>query len=125
MKRLFLLILPLLALTFNACSSSNNDDEPNYGQLIVGTWQATHLNGVTWPYESTTYTYNADKTYSASGYFNHTGTYTLLGRTLTFTYVDGESYTYTAEIKSVNAKEATIVTDWGDGQLQTMRLKKL
>jgi hypothetical protein len=124
-KLLLLLTLPLLAITFNSCSSDDKDDAPNYEQLIVGTWNATHLNGEAWPYEATTYTYNADKTYSSSGYFNHAGTYTISGKVITFTYVDGEPYTYTIEILSMstNNTKATVRTDWGHGPL-TMVLQK-
>lgn len=125
MKKLFLLLLlPLLAITFTSCSDNDNDD-PNYEELIVGTWKATHLNDAVWPYEATTYTYNADKTYSSSGYFSHAGTYTLYGKVITFTYVDGESFTYTIEILSVSANNTivTVKTDWGNGEL-TMVLQK-
>lgn len=126
MKKLFLLLmLPLLAATFNACSNDDKD-EPNYEQLIVGTWQVTHINDAVWSDETTSYTFNANKTYSTSGYYRHSGTYTVSGNILTIKYVDGEEYTYTAKILSVNGTNATCSSDfWGDGEVVTIRFKKL
>lgn len=95
MKKLLLLmafVLPMLA----SCSKDDDNDLVTVSD-IVGTWklvQYSNTNGnyMAWPFQTTTATFNANGTYSGSGYFgNGDGTWRQSGNIIT-TYIEGQEY---------------------------------
>lgn len=109
-KKLFLVLFMMIAtLAFNACSDDKKDEPQSnspYAKTIIGTWKITDYGSsrhwFSWPYQTTTATFNADGTYSGSGYFGYgSGTYKLVGSHITC-YVNGKTYMQ-YDIISVNA----------------------
>lgn len=84
-----------LCLCFVACGSDSSDEPSNSD--VVGTWvisevSADNVTYIDWPYERTSATFNADGTFSGSGYFGKgSGTWEKKGDTI-ITYMDGEEY---------------------------------
>lgn len=93
MKKTLLLLISILTMTFIGCS--NDDDDSEYKDAIIGTWELTEIeingNWITMP-KPTYATFNSDGSYTGRGYFgNGTGTYKISGNTVTC-YIDGEVY---------------------------------
>lgn len=112
-KQLFFLFTFILAaFAFMACSSDDDDSEDGLSKSdIVGTWTLTEVktteNGtyVSWPYETTLASFNANGTYYGTGYFGTgRGTWSKKGNVVN-TYFDGQLYV-SYQIISVNSNHA-------------------
>jgi len=96
-KILYLAFLPLMMLMMTLTSCSKDDDSPlddfDYpAETLYGTWKITKVEGLDWPYQTTTATFNSDGSYSGRGYFGDgTGTYAAKGKTISC-YVSGKLY---------------------------------
>ncbi len=108
---LFLLV-SLFALPIQSCKSDKND-EPAKND-IIGTWKLIEVStnaGVTftsWPFMTTTATFNDNGTYSGEGYFgNGSGTWKQSGNMI-ITYVDGTEF-YRYEVKELTSSTCTLI----------------
>ena len=122
MKKLFLLLmLPLLAVSFNSCSSSDDDDS-TYDELIVGTWKMTEVLKVEgdyeddWSFDLETIRFNSNKTFQFID--GDGGTYSISGKKLTITYSGDDDDTEVMDIVSLNKTEwvfkVSETDSWGD-----------
>ncbi len=125
MKKFYLafIAVALTACLFTSCSS---DDEADFGyskELLVGTWDLTHLETDgewidlnNWAYTQfkASISFYADGKYYGSGYFGTgSGTYVATGNKIK-TYVDGKPYlTYTITSVDGNNMEGTMSDNSG------------
>lgn len=123
MKRLKTFLPALMVavcLCFVACSSDNGS-EPSTSD-VVGTWVISQVSAdnntyIEWPYERTSATFNADGTYSGSGYFgNGEGTWKKKGDTI-ITYIDDEEYVE-YEVLSMTSSTCTLKMSVSGSSLQ-------
>lgn len=118
MKRILLLFAAVVCVAFVGCSKDDGNDGFKYGDAIYGTWDVTHVKSdgswidITSPlfskYQASA-TFNADGTYSGSGYFGTgSGTYKASGNTIVC-YISGSEYArYDVRSLSDNVAEMTM-----------------
>lgn len=128
-KYFYLMALCLPFLLLASCGSDDDDNEsgPTKSE-IIGTWVlkevADNANGpfVSWPYERTTATFNANGTYTGTGKFgNGSGTWKQSGNTIE-TYINGQLY-FSYEIISVSGNKAELKMSM-DGSSLWIRCEK-
>lgn len=109
----FMLIAALMM--FSSCSKDDDGAPALDLTLLEGTWTITKTvyssNGVSETDEESegTYTFNADKTYLLSGFWDEEGTYAVSGNKITLTTED-ESAEY--EIKELTATNLTVLESY-------------
>lgn len=119
-------VFTVLVLAFSVSlvlSSCNNDEDNDFisgfsypAETLYGTWKLTKIGDMSWPYQTTTATFNSDGTYSGRGYFgNGTGTYTAKGKTIKC-YVDGLLYMQ-YEVVTLTGKTATMKMSDSDSSI--------
>lgn len=127
MKKVFSLLLLLIATVSFLPSCSSDDDEPDSIQSqMIGTWDATavRFNGdsdwtdiTKYPTMALSITFNKDGSYSGRGALgNGSGTYTVSGKTIK-TYVDGELYG-TYYVKTVSGNYAELSLTMGSSSME-------
>lgn len=125
-KLLYLAFLPLMLLVATLSSCSSDDDSPLDGfdypaESLYGTWKITKVGSMSWPYETTTATFNADGTYSDRGHFGTgSGTYTAKGKVISC-YVSGKLYCQ-YEVKSLSGNTAVLIMSAGGDDSSTLTL---
>lgn len=127
MKKVFSLMLLLIATISFLPSCSSDDDEPdNFKSQMIGTWDATAvrfsgdsdwIDITKYPSMALSITFNKDGSYSGRGAFgNGSGTYTVSGKTIK-TYVDGELYG-TYYVKTVSGNYAELSLTMGSSSME-------
>lgn len=127
MKKVFSLLLLLIATVSFLPSCSNDDDEPeNIKSQMIGTWDATAVRfssdsdwtDITkYPSMALSITFNKDGSYSGRGALgNGSGTYTVSGKTIK-TYVGGELYG-TYYVKTVSGNYAELSLTMGSSSME-------
>lgn len=111
-KSIVFVLVCIFALAIQSCKS-DKDNEPTKND-IIGTWKLTEVStndGSTfssWPFVTTTATFNDNGTYSGKGYFGDgSGTWKQSGKTI-LTYIDGDEF-YRYEIKELTSSTCTLV----------------
>lgn len=132
MKKVFSLLLLLIATISFLPSCSSDDDEPdNIKSQMIGTWDATAVRfsgdsdwtDITkYPSMALSITFNKDGSYSGRGALgNGSGTYTVSGKTIK-TYVDGELYgTYYVKTASGNYAELSLTMGSSSMEIKATR----
>lgn len=131
MKRILLLFAAIACVAFVGCSDDDDNDGFKYGDAIYGTWDVTHVKSdgswidITSPlfskYQASA-TFNADGTYSGSGYFGTgSGTYKASG-SMIVCYISGSEYAR-YDVRSLSDNIAEMTMTMGDSSVD-IRCKK-
>lgn len=122
MKRILFALFAVLISSMTLLSCSNNDDDDNLTDPIVGTWKLVEVKEspsesyLPWPFETTYATFKSNGTYYGVGFFGTgEGSWTKKGSNVE-TYVDGQLYT-TYNILSVSASDAELKMTYGNKNL--------
>lgn len=93
MKKTLFMLFAILSVALASCS--DDDDNNEYKEAIIGKWELTQIEfggGWTSMPRPAYATFNSDGTYSGRGYFgNGSGTYKISGNTI-ICYIEGEEY---------------------------------
>lgn len=132
MKKVFSLLLLLIAtISFLPSCSSDDDEADNIKSQMIGTWDATAVRfsgdsdwtDITkYPSLALSITFNKDGSYSGSGALgNGSGTYTVSGKTIK-TFIGGELYgTYYVNTVSGNYAELTLTMGSSNMEIKATR----
>lgn len=132
MKKVFSLLLLLVATLSFLPSCSSDDDEPDdIKSQMIGTWDATAVkfeDDANWtditnyPSMALSITFNKDGSYYGRGALgNGSGTYTVSGKTIK-TYIDGELYgNYYVKKISGNYAELTLTMGTSSMKIKATR----
>lgn len=105
------LVTVFMGLTVSFVSCSKDDDDISKDD-IIGTWQISKISTdgidyISWPFEATYATVNADGTYYGHGYFGSgSGNWKKKGNTI-YTYYEGEEL-YKYEILNLTSTTLSV-----------------
>ena len=118
MKKTLFLLITILTISFIGCS----DDDSEYKDAIIGTWELTQIEGWTSIPRRTYATFNSDGTYNGRGYFgNGSGTYKISGNTI-ICYIEGEEYVR-YDIIELNSNSCTLNMKIGSEEFKIKCIK--
>lgn len=126
------LMAAVFSISITSCSKDDDDNDFNYPkESLYGTWKISQVkmsesgSYTNWPMKETIAKFNADGSYSGSGYFGDgSGTYTAKGNTIT-TYVNGKVYiVYTVLSLSGSTAELKMTMSGSDEALWIKCVKK-